>query len=287
MTNDLPSYRDLTGGDARGVFGDDDVLGSLNRLTLKIARERTSERYLVRRAASLVRTGEVLSLIAPLEWPDPRCATTHRSGTTSTAPRSATLTTTSTDSTPQASTQWEAFPPIKDPDVGFCHGHESENLGVESWAESGIAGRAVLFDMARAASRPVGRCAGTPRTASGSMSSRPSARSSASKASRGTFSHSARGGPRVRRRPAGPSARQSRPIRPLPAWPTVPRCLSTCGTGESARSPATTSPWRHCLRLTIHCTRTCSTDWACPSVSRAGGTGWPMRVQLTDATSSS
>lgn len=139
MSFDIPAYGDLPNGDARGVFGEDDVLGSLNRQTPEA----------VLHAASLVRSGEVFSLNAPLEWPDPPLF--NRAPIRHTVYRTAlgNLDDYVDGFYPQASSQWDAFPHIKDPEIGFYNGHEPEKLGVESWAERGIAGRAVLFDMAR------------------------------------------------------------------------------------------------------------------------------------------
>ncbi len=134
---DLPRYADLPDGDAVGVFGQDDVLGSLNRLTPDV----------VRHAATLVRSGEVFSLNAPMTWPDPPLY--NREPLQHTVYRTAlgNLDDRLDSFYPQASSQWDAFPHIRDPEVGFYNRQPTERLGIESWAERGIAGRGVLLDM--------------------------------------------------------------------------------------------------------------------------------------------
>ena len=68
--SDLPSFAELPakpGNPARsswGLWGDDDELGCLNLLTA----ERTAA------AAALVRTGQLFSMNAPLDWPSPSFA---------------------------------------------------------------------------------------------------------------------------------------------------------------------------------------------------------------------
>lgn len=139
MTDRVPLYRDLPSGNAAGVFGHDDVLGSLNRLT----PERIVE------AARLVVTGERFSLNAPLNWPDPplydREPVRHTVYRTRLGNRDDYL----DGFYPQASTQWDAFPHIADPEIGFYNAHAPEELGVDAWSRAGIVGRGVLLDAAR------------------------------------------------------------------------------------------------------------------------------------------
>jgi kynurenine formamidase len=135
----MVKYTNLPGGDAKGVFGEADVLGSLNLQTPDA----------VRRAASLVRTGEVFSLNAPLGWPDPplfnRQAVRHTVYRTDMGNRDDFL----DGFYPQASSQWDGFLHISDPEIG-CYNHlPPERLGIESWAARGIAGRGVLLDVDR------------------------------------------------------------------------------------------------------------------------------------------
>ena len=132
----LPRYRDLPDGDAVGLFGADDVLGSLNRLTPDRVRD----------AASLVRTGERYGLNAPLTWPDPplydRTPLRHTIYRTRLGNRDDYL----DGFYPQASSQWDAFPHIEDPDVGFYNRQAPEHLGVDGWSRAAIIGRGVLLD---------------------------------------------------------------------------------------------------------------------------------------------
>lgn len=139
-----PCYADLPNGSARGVFGQDDQLGCLNLLTA----ERTAA------AASLVRDGRVFSLNAPiLDWPDPNPPSSPRG-----APEHEVF-----ELVPgvvlddrldgfylQASTQWDGFLHVRDPANGeFYNGQVETTVGVDAWAERGIAGRGVLLDIAR------------------------------------------------------------------------------------------------------------------------------------------
>jgi len=136
---DLPRYRDLPNGDAVGLFGADDTIGSLNRLT--------PDR--VRSAAGLVQTGERFGLNAPLDWPDPplydRSPVKHTVYRTRLGNRDDYL----DGFYPQASSQWDAFPHIEDPEVGLYNRQSPEDLGVGAWSEKGIVGRGVLLDAER------------------------------------------------------------------------------------------------------------------------------------------
>lgn len=132
-------YTDLPDGDAKGAFGEDDVLGTLNRQTPDV----------VRHAAGLVRTGEVFSLNAPLDWPDPplfsREPVRHTVYRTPMGNRDDFL----DGFYPQASSQWDGFLHISDPEIGSYNHLPPERLGIESWAARGIAGRGVLLDVER------------------------------------------------------------------------------------------------------------------------------------------
>ena len=135
-----PKYHELEDGTPRGVFGADDQLGCLNLLT----RGRTAA------AASLIRSGQVFSLNASVDYPSPypagRQAPVHV--VTDLAPliRDDYL-------TPfylQYGTQWDHFLHVGDPRTGsFYNGSDDESPGIEDWAERGIAGRGVLLDVAR------------------------------------------------------------------------------------------------------------------------------------------
>lgn len=138
-TAGLPAYAALPDGNARGVFGAQDRVGSLNRQTPES----------VRAAASLVQTGEVFSLNAPLNWPDPPLFS--RSAVRHTVLRTAlgNLDDVVDNFFPQGSSQWDGFAHIKDPEVGYYNGLAPHELGVDAWAQRGIAGRGVLLDMGR------------------------------------------------------------------------------------------------------------------------------------------
>lgn len=132
-------YDSLPGGDAHGVFGVDDVLGTLNRQTAET----------IASAARLVRTGRVFSLNAPLNWPDPplfnRRPVQHHVYQTDMGNRDDYL-----DSFyPQSSSQWDGFLHISDPETGSYNHLSPDRLGIESWAQRGIVGRGVLLDVER------------------------------------------------------------------------------------------------------------------------------------------
>jgi kynurenine formamidase len=142
----MPSYDELPGGSATGVFGESDALGCLNHLT----PERVAQ------GARLVEKGVAFSLNAPVDWPSPplfaRKPVWHYvikkpvAALTGTASREDYL-----DSFyPQASSQWDGFLHVWDPvSRTFYNGRTNEEVGTEAWAERGIAGRGVLLDLAR------------------------------------------------------------------------------------------------------------------------------------------
>ncbi|HYV60719.1 MAG TPA: cyclase family protein [Acidimicrobiia bacterium] len=138
-----PKYRDLPDGSAWDVL--DPRLGSLELLT----PERVAA------AARLVRTGTRFALDLPLDVPSPpffgRDAYRHE------------VFSLGTDYVfddkldnffPQSSTQWDGFGHFGHPTNGFFGGRtgadiQAKTLGVDAWAETGIAGRGVLLDVAR------------------------------------------------------------------------------------------------------------------------------------------
>lgn len=132
-------YKDLPNRDAHGLFGEKDALGSLNKQTPEA----------IAAAAKLITAGKIFSLNAPLNWPDPplfsRKPVRHTIYETKLGNRDDYL----DGFYPQASTQWDGFTHIKDPEVGFYNHLPPEELGVDVWARKGIAGRAVLLDLAR------------------------------------------------------------------------------------------------------------------------------------------
>lgn len=132
-------YADLPDGDAAGVFGDDDVIGTVNRQTPET----------VLGAVDAVRSGKVFSLNAPLNWPDPplfnREPVRHHVYRTEMGNRDDYL----DNFFPQSSTQWDGLLHISDPELGSYNRQPPERLGIEAWARRGIVGRAVLLDVER------------------------------------------------------------------------------------------------------------------------------------------
>jgi kynurenine formamidase len=148
----LPSYDELKRrsddppGTAWGVFGADDQAGTVNLLT--------PER--VRAAAALVRTGERFPLNAPVDVLDP-CSwrpvpVRHHLGAGGAGGRDDYL----DGFYLQGSSQWDGLRHTRHPRLGFYNGvpaeavddPASDRLGVQAWAERGLAGRGVLLDVA-------------------------------------------------------------------------------------------------------------------------------------------
>jgi kynurenine formamidase len=138
-----PKYRDLPDGSAWDVL--DPRLGSLELLT----PERVAA------AARLVRTGTRFALDLPLDQPSPpffgRQAYRHEVFSLG-------IDYVFDDKLdnyfPQSSTQWDGFGHFGHPAKGFFGGRtgadiEAKTLGVDAWAETGIAGRGVLLDVGR------------------------------------------------------------------------------------------------------------------------------------------
>ncbi len=149
----LPRYRELAriaGADsprtAWGLFGTDDEVGAINLLQPDV----------VRRAAALVRLGNVFPLDWSLAMPNPpllgRGATRHvmkdlQPGTDDYYD----------NFYPQASSQWDALRHVGHEAYGYYNGLPLEDpaelgaprLGIEHWANRGIVGRFVLLDVDR------------------------------------------------------------------------------------------------------------------------------------------
>jgi len=154
---ELPRYRDLPvaphlpPGSAWSVFGEDDQVGTLNLVT---------EGH-VRSAATLVKRGKVFSLNWRLDRPSPtimgrrQLRRTQLSAIDGPAPASDDY----LDSYyPQSSSQWDALKHCGNKAHGFYNGRsaddvlgsdESTLLGIQNWAERGVAGRFVLLDLDR------------------------------------------------------------------------------------------------------------------------------------------
>jgi kynurenine formamidase len=151
----LPSYAELPiragapPGSSWGLWGDDDVLGTLNLLT--------PERVMT--AIAGVRRGAVFNLNLEMELPDPplyrRSRTLHEvhgGGNT--------LDDTLSGYNTQSSTQWDGFRHVRHLVHGYYNGLQSDEHGVHYWARRGIVGRGVLVDVGRwreAQGRPL-RC---------------------------------------------------------------------------------------------------------------------------------
>ena len=143
---DLPSFDELPvaegkpAGSSWGLWGDDDVLGTLNLLT--------PDR--VKRGAACVRKGSVFPINFEMHLPEPPMFDRepfkhevvwlenevghdeHLSGWNT-----------------QSSSQWDGFRHIKHPVHNFYNGVADEDHGIQHWAKRGIAGRGVLADVAR------------------------------------------------------------------------------------------------------------------------------------------
>ena len=154
--DDLPTYAqlqqrsDAPAGSNWGLFGADDQLGTINFLT----PERTAA------AARLVRRGDVFSLNLPLHLPGPplfnRGVYQHHITGSRRGARAG-----HDDHLDnfylQASSQWDSLAHVGHGEHGFYNGVQSEQVtgqegsrnGVDNWARRGIAGRAVLLDVAR------------------------------------------------------------------------------------------------------------------------------------------
>lgn len=135
-----PTWKELPEGSAHGVFGLDDVLGTLNRQAPDT----------VLRAVSSVRSGKVFSLNLSLSEPDPplfqRQFPRHRVFTT---PRG-NLDDVIDNFYPQSSSQWDGFLHVPDPELGFYNGLGRDEHGVHHWSARGIVGRGVVLDVSEA-----------------------------------------------------------------------------------------------------------------------------------------
>jgi len=126
------------------VFGRSDQLGTVNLLTPE----------LVKRAATLVRTGKVISLNLPLNFP-----ITLYGGFRSGYKHHIEVTRGSRDDyvdnfAMQGSSQWDSLRHIRFREFGYYGGRQDDDLdgkgelGIENWARHGIIGRGVLLDAA-------------------------------------------------------------------------------------------------------------------------------------------
>ncbi|HUP84725.1 MAG TPA: cyclase family protein [Acidimicrobiales bacterium] len=138
----LPSYDDLPikegapAGSSWGVWGDDDRFGCLNLLTPARAAA----------AAKLVGKGAVFALNLEYELPDPPLFGRQ-------APQHDVLGEGGHDDVltfnTQSSSQWDGFRHVQHPLHKHYNGIDDAHHGIDHWATRGLAGRAVLVDVAR------------------------------------------------------------------------------------------------------------------------------------------
>ncbi|MFN0025830.1 MAG: cyclase family protein [Acidimicrobiales bacterium] len=141
--DELPELENIGVRHAWDVWGRDDELGSINLVTPSR----------VARAATLVRTGEVISLDLPLDQPNPplfgRKAYEHHVFALNRNEMDDRL----DGFHLQASTQWDALCHVRAREHGYWGGRHQDptegpnGLGIDRWAEHGIAGRGVLIDL--------------------------------------------------------------------------------------------------------------------------------------------
>ena len=138
MAAGLPSYDDLPGGKAWGLWPDE--LGSLNLLT--------PER--VQAGVACVQRGAVFALNWDMALPDPplfgRQPFAHE---VHWLPNEVGHDDFVNNWNTQSSSQWDGFRHIQHGTHGFYGGVADEDHGIHHWARRGIAGRAVLVDVAR------------------------------------------------------------------------------------------------------------------------------------------
>ena len=145
MTETLPSYDQLPVRDGApaqsswGVWGDDDVFGTLNLLT--------PERVLA--AARSIRTGRTFALNPELTLPDPPLFGRARVRHEITGELGGGHDDLYHDWNTQSSAQWDGFRHFAHRDHGHYGGVPDQEHGIHFWAERGIVGRAVLVDVAR------------------------------------------------------------------------------------------------------------------------------------------
>jgi hypothetical protein len=134
----LPVREGAPPGSSWGLWGDDDVLGTLNLATPERAR----------RGAGLARRGAVFPLNLELELPSPplyrRSALRHE-----VVGSSLTLDDELHNLNTQSSSQWDGFRHVRHQQLGNYNGLDSEAHGIHHWARRGIVTRGVLADVGR------------------------------------------------------------------------------------------------------------------------------------------
>jgi kynurenine formamidase len=161
MVERLPSYKELPDGRAWGLWGADDQLGCLNKITAEA----------VVAAAGMVRKGTVFPLNLRIDRPEPPLY--GRGAPKVTMVGSANGRDDYIDNFwPQASSQWDSLRHIRHPRDGWYNGARDEDiaqgggkLGIENMARRGIVTRAVLLDLdryLRTEGRPLDHATATP-----------------------------------------------------------------------------------------------------------------------------
>jgi kynurenine formamidase len=139
---DLPVFEKTGEHHAWGVWGEADQVGTMNFVTADH----------IRRAAALVKTGKVLNLSLPLNYPL-GLYNGHRAGydhqmTVNRGGRDDYL----NNFALQGSSQWDSLRHIRYREYGYYGGLQDEDLdgrgllGIENWARRGIIGRGILID---------------------------------------------------------------------------------------------------------------------------------------------
>lgn len=143
----VPAYRDLPVlmGDYRHAwdqFPAGDQFGCLGRITPETRRA----------ALAAVRDGRTIGLSLPLDMPDPPMFGREPFEHVIFAPSRNNLDDRLEGFYLQASTQWDGFRHVRAREHGFWQGyqgdfHDTDALGIQAWARSGIVGRGVLLDV--------------------------------------------------------------------------------------------------------------------------------------------
>jgi kynurenine formamidase len=146
MAEKLPSYKELPDGRAWGLWGADDELGCLNKITPEAITE----------AAALVRKGSAFPVNLRVDLPDPPLYGRGAVKVTIVGEGGNGRDDYLDNFWPQASSQWDSLRHIRHPRDGWYNGVSDEQivggggkLGIENMARRGIVGRAVLLDLER------------------------------------------------------------------------------------------------------------------------------------------
>jgi len=144
--SDLPLVGNTGERHAWGVFGEADEVGTVNLLGAAQ----------IKQASKLVRTGKVINLSLPLDYPSALYEMPARSGykhhiEVDRGGRDDYL----DNFAMQRSTQWDSLRHIRFREFGYYGGRqdkdldEQHELGIEHWARHGIVGRGILLDVER------------------------------------------------------------------------------------------------------------------------------------------